>query len=513
MRRSHQWRWLGISASLFLAGCQGGINHGTSGHVAVGRTESTTGAMQTPTAPRTTPVVAQQRPQPQPQTLARPAPTSSANPGSHTTTTPVTHVQVLPANPQQGVPLGDDAEFEVISLPSPEPRSVAPQIPLAPTRPPAPATPPPTAQPNASERQAGEEPSWLARYPNLAQDLQNHQETIQALEQELRQSQQRLSELQQQVRQRWGEAATTAAGAHQFVKYTDAFQSRGAMDFDQGRVVVETLDPNQPRERLREAIVTTLLTPFDAENPEIYSDRAITYTGPALLAGQVLDHEGVPVRWEWRANRYADYLVENQLQEVQRDGRTIYRVEIPLVENHTQVRGQQFENLVRQASQRYNVDETLIYAIMETESHFNPYATSHIPAYGLMQIVPSTAGRDVFQRIKQRNDQPTREYLFNPANNIDMGAAYISILRDIYLKDITHPLSREYAIISGYNGGAGNVLRTFHSDRRQAVQVINQLTPEQVYHRLHHNHPAAEARGYIRKVTEAQQRYRALAAR
>ncbi|WP_416886649.1 membrane-bound lytic murein transglycosylase MltC [Marinospirillum sp.] len=505
MRRSRQWRWLGVSVSLLLVGCQGGVNHGTSGHVAVGRVEGPTGAMHSPAVPR-----AVDRPQSPP--AARPAPTQAPQPIP--AAAPVTRVQVLPANPQQGVPLGDDAEIEVISLPRPDLTPTPPAASAATSSVPAVLAPLPAAASQRESQPTEEEtPSWLARYPNLAQDLQGHQETIQSLEQELRQYQQRLSELQQQVRQRWGEAATTATNAHQFVKYTDAFQSRGAMDFDQGRVVVETLDPNQPRERLREAIVTTLLTPFDAENPEIYSDRAISYSGPALLAGQVLDHEGVPVRWEWRANRYADYLVENQLQEVQRDGRTIYRVEIPLVENHTQVRGQQFESLVRQASQRYNVDETLIYAIMETESHFNPYATSHIPAYGLMQIVPSTAGRDVFQRIKQRNDQPTRDYLFNPANNIDMGAAYLSILRDIYLKDITHPLSREYAIISGYNGGAGNVLRTFHSDRRQAVQVINQLTPEQVYHRLHHNHPAAEARGYIRKVTEAQQRYRALAAR
>lgn len=192
-------------------------------------------------------------------------------------------------------------------------------------------------------------------------------------------------------------------------------------------------------------------------------------------------------------------------------GKKIYQVEIPLVANHTQVRGQQYENLVRQASKQYQVDEALIYAIIETESSFNPYATSHVPAYGLMQVVPATAGKDVFTRIKKRSDQPSRDYLFRPANNIDTGTAYITILRDNYLKDIRHPLSKEYAIISGYNGGAGNVLKTFHKDRKQAVNVINQLSPQQVYARLKNNHPSAEARGYIEKVTKAKQRYTGLA--
>lgn len=478
-----------LAIILLLAACQGGVNHGTSSHVSVGATQPPARDVSRPPL-RTSP----------PSQAPRPAPTPAPVRDSET------RVQVLPANPEQGVPLSDNADIQVESL-VPPPQSAAPSQP-----PVVAAVPPPRQQeqPAQPPQQPAVASSWLERYPNLSEDLQGQQEIIQRLEQEVKEYQQQISQLQQQVRQQWGAAAAPAA-AHQFVKYSDAYQSRGAMDFDQGVIVVETVDPSNPKQRLKEAIVTTLLTPFDAENPEIYSDKAISYSGPALLAGQVMDHEGQPVRWEWRANRFADHLVNNQVQQLQRDGHTVYRVEIPLVANHTEVRGHQYEHLVRDASRRYNVDEALIYSIMETESHFNPYATSHIPAYGLMQIVPSTAGRDVFQRHKQRNDQPTRNYLFNPANNIDTGTAYITILRDIYLKDIRHPLSKEYAIISGYNGGAGNVMRTFHTDRRQAINVINQLTPQQVYDRLHRNHPSAEARGYIKKVTEAQQRYRAMA--
>ncbi len=402
-----------------------------------------------------------------------------------------TRVQVMPANPEQGVPLGDNTEVEITSL--------------QPTAASDPVTTP------AEAEEGPEENTWLQRFPHLAEDMQDYQEVINQLESELQHYRQQLNSLRQEVASRWGSDEVATSSAHQFVKYTDSYQSRGEMDFDQGRILVETLDQENPRQHLKQAIVTTLLTPYDAENPEIYSDRQIDYNGPALLAGQIKDHEGVPVRWEWRANRYADYLVNNEVKVINRGGQRVYQVEIPLVANHNQVRGQQYEHLVRAASERYGIDEALIYALMETESHFNPYATSHIPAYGLMQIVPATAGRDVYQRLRQRNDQPNRSVLFNPAENIDIGTGYLTILRDVYLKDIRHPLSREYAMISAYNGGAGNVLRTFDSDRREAVAVINQLSPQQVYNRLHRNHPRAEARGYIKKVTEALGRYRSLA--
>ncbi|MCS5932560.1 transglycosylase SLT domain-containing protein [Klebsiella pneumoniae subsp. pneumoniae] len=51
--------------------------------------------------------------------------------------------------------------------------------------------------------------------------------------------------------------------------------------------------------------------------------------------------------------------------------------------------------MVRQASRKYGVDESLILAIMQTESSFNPYAVSHADAMGLMQVVQHSAGRDV----------------------------------------------------------------------------------------------------------------------
>lgn len=350
--------------------------------------------------------------------------------------------------------------------------------------------------------------TWISRYPALAKEYEQYKAE---LEKEYREYEQKVQNLKQKARRYWGDGNVHESGSDKYVKYGTGYTSRGEVDFAKGNIIVETVEERNHRQRLQEAIVTTLLTPDNARDPELFTDKGITYRGPSVLEGQVRDHEGVIVKWEWRANRYADWLVENKLQKVNSGGKTVYRVEIPMEENHQQVRGQKYEALVRKSAQQYGVPESLIYSIMETESHFNPYATSHIPAYGLMQVVPSTAGRDVFQRIKKRNDQPTRSYLFNPANNIDTGAAYLSILDDIYLKDVKHPLAREYCVISAYNGGAGNVLRTFSRDRKHAVQVINSLTPQQVYVKLNRSHPSAESRRYIEKVVKAKKKYDGMA--
>ena len=144
---------------------------------------------------------------------------------------------------------------------------------------------------------------------------------------------------------------------------------------------------------------------------------------------------------------------------------------------------------------------------METESSFNPFAVSHAGAYGLMQVMQRTAGADVFQRIHRRNDQPSRNYLLNPQNNVDTGTAYLSILRDVYLKDVQGWQKKEYCMIAAYNGGTGNLLKTFSSDRRRAVDMINRMSADQVYQAIVKRHPKAESRNYLKKVTQFKRKY------
>ncbi|MFT4930050.1 MAG: membrane-bound lytic murein transglycosylase C, partial [Phenylobacterium sp.] len=147
------------------------------------------------------------------------------------------------------------------------------------------------------------------------------------------------------------------------------------------------------------------------------------------------------------------------------------------------------------------------YAIIETESSFNPFAVSSANAYGLMQVVPSTAGKDVYQRIHKKPGMPSKQVLFTPKDNIDIGTAYLHILQNNYLNKINNQQSRHFAMISAYNGGAGNVFKTFSPNRSEAPKVINKLPASGVYHQLTKQHPRAESRRYLEKVTKAEKNY------
>ncbi|PSB89865.1 membrane-bound lytic murein transglycosylase MltC [Photobacterium damselae subsp. damselae] len=316
-----------------------------------------------------------------------------------------------------------------------------------------------------------------------------------------------LAYLNEQVKKQWGDDEFLQAGKHRYVKYLDGYRTRAHIDFDTGKIYVSTVSKYAPKEILKEAIVSTLLMPADPAQVDLFSDKTIPLNGKPFLLGQVKDHDGQDIQWEWRANRFADYLIENKLQSKPFKYGTAYYVQIDMVGDHLEQREYQYADLIKRASKQYGIDEDLIYAIVKTESSFNPFAVSHAGAYGLMQVIPKTAGADVFNLVKNKPGIPTKEYLFDPANNIDTGTAYFYILKNRYLKNVQHPTTKHYTMISAYNGGTGGVLATFDPDRDRAMNQINQLNPDQVYWALTNKHPKEEARRYLQKVLHFQKEF------
>ncbi|MBX4389611.1 hypothetical protein K4H03_26405, partial [Mycobacterium tuberculosis] len=87
--------------------------------------------------------------------------------------------------------------------------------------------------------------------------------------------------------------------------------------------------------------------------------------------------------------------------------------------------------------------------------------------------------------------------LFDPANNIDTGTAYLAMLNNVYLAGIDNLSSGPAAVVTAHGGGAGSVLRVFSSDKVQAANIINSMAPGGVYQTLTTRHPSAESRRYL----------------
>ncbi|WP_421855024.1 murein transglycosylase domain-containing protein [Marinomonas sp.] len=315
------------------------------------------------------------------------------------------------------------------------------------------------------------------------------------------------AELDQKVNKKWGKGNSELPEKKKYVKYTNDYQARTIVDFDKGTVRVETLTTNSPLDTLKQAVTTTLLTTADPTKTDIFSSDAPDTEGVPFLYPQVMDHDGKLVQYRWRAERYSNYLVSNKLKKSSSNGKTVYAVEFNLVAQHEHLRQEKYSQYVIAAAKRYNLSPALIYGIIETESSFNPYAVSPANAYGLMQVVPATAGKDVYNLVKKKPGEPSKEVLFSPENNIDIGSAYLHILQTRYLVKVSNKVSQEYSMISAYNGGTGNVLKTFDKDRTRAMNKINQTSTSNVYKKLRYDHPRTESQNYLEKVTKAKKNY------
>jgi soluble lytic murein transglycosylase len=137
------------------------------------------------------------------------------------------------------------------------------------------------------------------------------------------------------------------------------------------------------------------------------------------------------------------------------------------------------------------VDRSIIYSIVRTESAFDQRDKSPANAVGLMQVTPA-AGRDTAKRFGAVYDW--KRMVSDPIYNMQMGAAEIAGL----LKDYRGSYIMTFA---GYNAGRGRVQQWVaqHGDPRDpkvdAVDWIERI-------------PIAETRNYVQRVMENLQVYR-----
>lgn len=131
----------------------------------------------------------------------------------------------------------------------------------------------------------------------------------------------------------------------------------------------------------------------------------------------------------------------------------------------------------------FTVERSLVYAIARKETDFNPRARSGAGAYGLMQVMPTTAAELANDRIFV--SEPER--LFEPGVNARMGQAYLN--RVLAMPAINGDLLRAAA---SYNAGPGPMVMAVRKLGQDADPLLLIETID-----------VPQAREYVEKVVAA----------
>ena len=301
-----------------------------------------------------------------------------------------------------------------------------------------------------------------------------------------------------------------------YVEYSDSYGARTHVDFETGRVeaaVLVDLDSfasalPKARTDLKAKLVQTMTTAGNTE-PYVLADSVPETTGTPLLENQVADDSGRVVT-PARVPEFAAKLVEDWRVKVDTvtggDGRRRIRLTsvYDLVPNNMKVRAAKFREQIDHLAKRFELDPRLVFAVIHTESYFNPRAISHVPAYGLMQIVPKTAGVDAWDYLHSEQRLLKPDYLYDPEHNLEIGCAYLHLLRERHLRGAPSDQVAYPFMIAAYNGGIGTVCKAITGANRlpelqDSLKVIDYAS---ALDRLKRGLPYKETRDYVTHVLE-----------
>jgi len=364
-----------------------------------------------------------------------------------------------------------------------------------------------------------------------------------------------------------------APSKKEYVEYDDDLDSRASVDFEKGEITIEVIveeeiptpypepikkvEKTVPKQETKQApirqvtqekkkdtepkslksIVEKTKTPVSQKekpqqrSPELkkkISDQKLQRKladilkakgddGKPMLNKQVVDKKGKTVT-PATAKAYASELVANAPVATKtykaKDGkkRTVYTVKIPMKSDHINTRADRYKQEVLKQSKRFNIDPIIAFAVMETESAFNPKAKSHIPAYGLMQLVPKSGARDAYLYVYKKDKFLDRDYLYKPGNNIELGCAYLAKIRHQYFKSIKDDERAYICTVPAYNTGIGNVAKALVNKPKlkPAAQKANSMSPDQLYKKLMKDLKYKEARDYLERVWTRKDKYTSL---
>ena len=200
--------------------------------------------------------------------------------------------------------------------------------------------------------------------------------------------------------------------------------------------------------------------------------------------------------------------VQSEKSIAEDNGQKVITLQMELVEDNLSKNAALYADLVSEFASEFKIEPALIFAVIEQESSFNPEATSWVPAYGLMQLVPTSGGFDAYRFVYKKEWVPTRSYLYVPKNNIELGTAYLRVLMNQF-SSVSDPECRRLCVIASYNTGAGNVSRSFtgSANLSKALPLIDRYDYDRLYKHLTGNLNTEEARNYVSGVSKRRAKY------
>jgi len=328
-----------------------------------------------------------------------------------------------------------------------------------------------------------------------------------------------------------------------FVEYSQDKKTKKKVDYDKGEITIQVIskDKFDAQKTLAKALISLSVentkTAFN-NNPVLTKVNKQLSSNPKLK--QVIkttqpSNEPIVTDLIFKKPPTKKDVVNYAIQQVKTKPiqvqtskvpkMNVYTIKIKLPSRAFLAKAKIYKQDVLKRAKQFNLTPEFIYGIIHTESSFNPMARSYVPAFGLMQLVPRTAGADAYKMLYGKSKILTPSFLYNAHNNILMGSAYLKRLYYGYMKRIKNPVSRLYCSIAAYNTGAGNVACAFNSTSKdykgrtkcirsrgdyniiKASSKINQLTPQQVYNRLLSNLRYDEAKNYLKRVSKRMQIY------
>lgn len=144
-----------------------------------------------------------------------------------------------------------------------------------------------------------------------------------------------------------------------------------------------------------------------------------------------------------------------------------------------------YQELVERYAAENQLEESLVYAVIFCESHFEPEAVSSADAKGLMQVTQETG----WWAAEQMGLAPESIDLTDPETNIRIGCWYLGWLYKKFdgVQDTA---------LAGYNAGHGNVAKWLANEEMSR----DGITLDEI--------PYGETKSYVKRVELAEKIYR-----